>query len=113
VQAFVVNIKHAAAPDVEGIINPLLLRYQTGGCHYGVFGLPAVQVRSVFKVYYMKCIFMLYNTVILWQTRQLDSYCAIRQAAATTASLAFQLSRCGARLNAVISHACSCFITCG
>jgi hypothetical protein len=44
VQAFVVNIKHAAAPDVEGIINPLLLRYQTGGCHYGVFGLPAVQV---------------------------------------------------------------------
>jgi hypothetical protein len=31
--------------DVEGVVNPLLHRYNAGGCHYSVFGLPAVQVR--------------------------------------------------------------------
>lgn len=47
VEAFVVNIKDAAAPDVEGIVNPLLNRYNAGGCHYSVFALPAVQVRRL------------------------------------------------------------------
>jgi hypothetical protein len=45
VEAFVINIRDAAAPDVEGLVNPLLQRYNAGGCHYSVFGLPAVQVR--------------------------------------------------------------------
>lgn len=44
VEAFVVNIKHAAAADEDGLVNPLLDRYNAGGCHYSVFGLPAVQV---------------------------------------------------------------------
>jgi hypothetical protein len=71
VQAFVVNIKHAAAPDVEGIINPLLLRYQTGGCHYGVFGLPAVQVWSVFEMCHLTCMCVprISMAVVFWQTR--------------------------------------------
>lgn len=46
VEAFVVNIKHAAAPDEAGLVNPLLDRYNARGCHYSVFGLPAVQVRA-------------------------------------------------------------------
>lgn len=49
VEAFVVNIKDAAAPDVEGLVNPLLQRYNAGGCHYSVFGLPAVQAVLQFK----------------------------------------------------------------
>eukprot|EP00879_Flechtneria_rotunda_P016529 GHRR01017298.1.p1 GENE.GHRR01017298.1~~GHRR01017298.1.p1 ORF type:complete len:419 (+),score=119.78 GHRR01017298.1:343-1599(+) len=49
VEAFVVNIKDAAAPDESGLINPLLDRYNAGGCHYSVFGLPAVQAVLQFK----------------------------------------------------------------
>eukprot|EP00775_Hariotina_reticulata_P013536 gene13536-13662_t len=49
VEAFVVNIKNAAAPDVAGLVNPLLNRYNAGGCHYSVFGLPAVQAVLQFK----------------------------------------------------------------
>lgn len=49
VEAFVVNIKNAAKPDVEGLVNPLLHRYNAGGCHYSVFGLPAVQAVLEFK----------------------------------------------------------------
>lgn len=49
VEAFVVNIREAAAPDVEGLVNPLLKRYNAGGCHYSVFGLPAVQAVLQFK----------------------------------------------------------------
>ncbi|KAF8067423.1 hypothetical protein HT031_002471 [Scenedesmus sp. PABB004] len=49
VEAFVVNIKDAAAPDVQGLVNPLLHRYNAGGCHYSVFGLPAVQAVLQFK----------------------------------------------------------------
>eukprot|EP00878_Enallax_costatus_P003598 GHUV01003812.1.p1 GENE.GHUV01003812.1~~GHUV01003812.1.p1 ORF type:complete len:573 (+),score=199.32 GHUV01003812.1:368-2086(+) len=49
VEAFVVNIKNAAAPDEKGLVNPLLDRYNSGGCHYSVFGLPAVQAVLQFK----------------------------------------------------------------
>lgn len=49
VEAFVVNIKHAAAADEDGLVNPLLDRYHAGGCHYSVFGLPAVQAVLQFK----------------------------------------------------------------
>ncbi|KAF6258227.1 hypothetical protein COO60DRAFT_1693077 [Scenedesmus sp. NREL 46B-D3] len=75
VEAFVVNIKDAAKPgdcckqqqrdsssssagtlhvpawlsNVEGLVNPLLCRYNAGGCHYSVFGLPAVQAVLEFK----------------------------------------------------------------
>lgn len=49
VEAFVVNIKDAAKPDVQGLVNPLLKRYNAGGCHYSVFGLPAVQAVLQFK----------------------------------------------------------------
>ncbi len=45
VEAYVVNLRHAAAPDCDGLLQPLLKRWQTGRCSYKVFGLPAVQVR--------------------------------------------------------------------
>jgi hypothetical protein len=59
VEAFVVNIKDAAAPDIAGLVNPLLHRYNAGGCHYSVFGLPAVQVGqhcSTSKDWYRLCL---------------------------------------------------------
>ena len=49
VEAFVVNIKDAAAADVEGLVHPILKRWQAGACHWSVFGLPAIQV-SVTRV---------------------------------------------------------------
>lgn len=48
VEAFAVNIRDAAAPDVAGLVNPLLQRCNAGGCHYSVFGLPAVQAGACF-----------------------------------------------------------------
>ncbi|KIY96853.1 hypothetical protein MNEG_11108 [Monoraphidium neglectum] len=48
-EAFVVRIRHAARPDEEGLIRPLLMRWQAGGCHYSVFGLPAVHAVLQFK----------------------------------------------------------------
>ena len=49
VEAFVVNIRGAAAPDAAGLVQPLLRRWQAGGCHYSVFALPAVEAVLEFK----------------------------------------------------------------
>jgi hypothetical protein len=43
----VVNIRHAAAADSDGLIHPILLRWQAGAAHWSTFGLPAVQVGGV------------------------------------------------------------------
>ncbi|GBF92276.1 flagellar associated protein [Raphidocelis subcapitata] len=48
-EAFVVRIRNAALPDCDGLIHPLLRRWQSGGVHYSVFGLPAVQSVLEFK----------------------------------------------------------------
>ncbi|KAI8467566.1 MAG: hypothetical protein J3K34DRAFT_523650 [Monoraphidium minutum] len=48
-EAFVVRIRNAAHPDADGLIRPLVMRWQAGGCHYSVFGLPAVQAVLEFK----------------------------------------------------------------
>ncbi|PSC73953.1 WD-40 repeat [Micractinium conductrix] len=43
VTAFLINIQNAAAPDKEGLLQPLLKREQAGGLSYAAFALPAVQ----------------------------------------------------------------------
>lgn len=48
--AYVVSIKGAARPDKDGLLQPLLKRWQAGGCSYSVFALPAVQVGAVLRV---------------------------------------------------------------
>lgn len=40
--AYCVNISNAAAPDHEGLLQPLLRRWQRGGCGQEVFAMPAV-----------------------------------------------------------------------
>jgi hypothetical protein len=47
VLAYVVTIKDAAKPDKEGLLQPLLRRWQAGGCSYSVFSLPAVQASGL------------------------------------------------------------------
>jgi hypothetical protein len=49
-----VRIRNAAAPDDGGLIRPLVKRWQSGGCHYSVFGLPAVQ--SVLEFKWERCV---------------------------------------------------------
>lgn len=49
VEAFVVNVADAADPDKDGIIQPLLKRWQAGGCSLATFGLPALQAVISFK----------------------------------------------------------------
>lgn len=41
--AYVVTLRGAAYPDKDGLLQPLLRRWQAGGCTYSVFALPAVQ----------------------------------------------------------------------
>jgi Ion transport protein len=41
--AYVVTLKGAAYPDKDGLLQPLLRRWQSKGCSYSVFALPAVQ----------------------------------------------------------------------
>lgn len=41
--AYVVNIRDAAAADKDGLLQPLLRRWQAGGLSYAAFALPAVQ----------------------------------------------------------------------
>jgi hypothetical protein len=48
-EAFVVNIEDAAAPDVEGLVGPLLRRYQAGALSFSTFALPAVQSLLQYK----------------------------------------------------------------
>ena len=43
VQAYVVTLRGAAYPDKDGLLQPLLRRWQARGCSYSVFALPAVQ----------------------------------------------------------------------
>lgn len=50
VEAFVVNITGAADPDADGLVHPLLRRYQGDGCGLEVFGIPAMQGVIEFKV---------------------------------------------------------------
>ena len=49
VEAFVVTIKHAAAPGGEGLIQPLIRQWQAKRCSFAVFSLPAVQSVIRFK----------------------------------------------------------------
>jgi uncharacterized membrane protein YgcG len=48
-EAFVVNIVHVADPDENGIIHPLLQRWQIGAVSLAVFGIPSVQAVISFK----------------------------------------------------------------
>lgn len=47
VAAYVVAVRGAAYPGMSGLLQPLLRRWQAGGCSYTVFALPAVQVQCV------------------------------------------------------------------
>ena len=49
VEAHVVNIRNAAASDDEGLLKPLLQRWQDDACSQTVFGLPAVRAVINFK----------------------------------------------------------------
>ena len=44
VLAYTLSVENAAAPDKDGILQPLLRRWQANGCGMDVFALPAVQV---------------------------------------------------------------------
>lgn len=48
-EAFVVNVRAAADPDKDGLLQPLLKRWQAGGAPLAIFGLPAVQATISFK----------------------------------------------------------------
>ena len=47
--AHVVNIKNAAGPPGVGMIQPILLRWQSRACPLTVFALPAVQAVLMYK----------------------------------------------------------------
>ena len=42
IKTYLVTIKNAANPDCQGLLQPLLRRWQAGGCSFTVFSLPAV-----------------------------------------------------------------------
>jgi hypothetical protein len=42
--AYMVTIRDAAAPDKHGLLQPVLKRWQAGGCSYSAFALPPIQV---------------------------------------------------------------------
>lgn len=46
VLAYTLRVEHATAPDKDGLLQPLLRRWQANGCGMDVFALPAVQVQS-------------------------------------------------------------------
>ncbi|KAI8473618.1 MAG: hypothetical protein J3K34DRAFT_518899 [Monoraphidium minutum] len=48
-EAHVVNLRDAAAQGSKGLLQPLLKRYQAGGCSMAVFALPAVQAVIHYK----------------------------------------------------------------
>ncbi|KAL4438685.1 hypothetical protein ABPG77_006289 [Micractinium sp. CCAP 211/92] len=48
-EAYVVTIRDAAAPEHRGLLQPLLKRYQSRRCSSAVFALPAVQAIIQFK----------------------------------------------------------------
>lgn len=41
--AYCVTVKDAAAPDKDGLLQPLLRRWQAGACSFSAFALPPVQ----------------------------------------------------------------------
>ena len=47
VEAWVVALRNAAAPNSVGVVHPLLRRFQGGAASMIVFGLPAVLVRAL------------------------------------------------------------------
>lgn len=49
VEAYVVTIRDAAAPEHRGLLQPLLKRYQARRCSSAVFALPAAQAVIQFK----------------------------------------------------------------
>lgn len=49
IEAHVVNIRNAAGPPGEGILQPILLRWQSRACPLTVFALPAVQAVLMYK----------------------------------------------------------------
>ena len=49
VEAYVLNIRNAAAADDEGLLKPLLKRWQDEACSQIVFGLPAVRAVINYK----------------------------------------------------------------
>ena len=49
VEAHVVSILNAAGGPKEGILQPILLRWQSHACPLSVFGLPAVQAVLMYK----------------------------------------------------------------
>lgn len=48
-EAYVVTIRDAAAPEHRGLLQPLLKRYQARRCSSAVFALPAAQAVIQFK----------------------------------------------------------------
>lgn len=50
VAAFVVSVRDAAAPAAEGLLRPLIRRWQAGGCTTATFQLPVVQAVVDWKV---------------------------------------------------------------
>ncbi|KAG2492134.1 hypothetical protein HYH03_009625 [Edaphochlamys debaryana] len=49
VEAYLVSVRDAAAPGEQGLLRPLLQRWQLGSCGVGAFGLPAVQAVVSYK----------------------------------------------------------------
>jgi hypothetical protein len=95
-EAFVVNVRDAAAPDVDGLVGPLLRRHQAGALPFSVFALPSIQAllqykwqRFARKVLLVE--FLVYATwlacfsafAILWQDE--DTSATLAQLAATHA----------------------------
>ncbi|PRW39343.1 transient receptor potential channel [Chlorella sorokiniana] len=48
-EAFVVNVRGAADPDKDGLVQPLLKQWQAGAVGHQAFGIPAVQAVVEFK----------------------------------------------------------------
>ena len=64
VECFVVNVRAAAAPDKDGLLQPLLRRWQAGGVGLATFGLPAIQAVVDFKWHKFARRFMLIELAI-------------------------------------------------
>jgi hypothetical protein len=101
VEAFVVNIRDAAAPDVEGLVNPLLKRYAPS-CNLVPLELPQVLVGVQHIICehasYWSCSDRTWTSAVLWPADAESVYgmcCAgTTQVAVTTAFLVCLQSRC-------------------
>ncbi|KAL4440082.1 hypothetical protein ABPG75_003083 [Micractinium tetrahymenae] len=92
--AYVVNIRDAAAPDKQGLLQPLLKRWQAGGLSYAAFALPAVQAVIDWKwsrfcrrlllwelAFFLLWLFSFFTFTILFQDE--DTKMSLRQILAT------------------------------